>query len=186
MTPRLTELAHAAVRAVLRPGDTAVDATAGNGRDTRFLAELVTRAGRVFGFDVQPEALARAAGAVRGLGQVTLLARDHAELADALPPEARGRVRAVMFNLGYLPGGDKAVTTRPDSTARALAAAAEVLAPGGVLTVLAYPAHPGGAEEAAAVADLLAGLPAHAFAVRETRGTADNPASPRLFVALKR
>src|SRR5262245_8571181 len=104
MTPRATELAQADVRGAVRPGESAV---AGNGHDTRFLAELVGPAGRVFAFEVQPAAVARTEAllAEAGLTNVTLLLRDHADLAAVAP----GTVGAVMFNLGYLPGGDKAV-----------------------------------------------------------------------------
>jgi predicted methyltransferase len=174
---RLTAVAHAAVRAVLRGGETAIDATAGNGHDTRFLADLVGPSGHVFAFDVQAEALARTASSIGERTHVTLLARSHAEMRDAIPAEHRGRIGAVMFNLGYLPGGDHSITTRTDSTLPAIRAALELLRPGGVLTVLAYPGHPGGAEEADAVAQELA-----AFDVREQRSEKDGPTAPRLFV----
>jgi predicted methyltransferase len=175
--PRLTERAHAAVRAALAPGEIAIDATAGNGHDTRFLSELVGPTGGVFAFDVQPEALAHTAASLPDATNVTLLALDHAEMRRAVPPEHYGRVGAVMFNLGYLPGGDHSVTTRTDSTLAAIRAALELLRPGSVLTVVAYTGHPGGSEEAAAVAALL-----RAFGPREEGG---GVGAPRLFVVHK-
>lgn len=179
--PRQTELAHDAVRAVLRPGETAVDATAGNGHDTEFLARLVGPAGRVFAFDVQPAALDRTAARLRaaGLGNVTLFCRDHAELAAAVPAGCAGRVGAAMFNLGYLPGGDKSVITRPDSTRAALSAALGLLRPGGVLTVVAYPGHPGGADDLAAVRRFVGSLPDGTDIREISPGRATGPA---LFV----
>jgi predicted methyltransferase len=181
--PRLTELAHDVVRAVLGRGDVAIDATAGNGHDTRFLAELVGPIGRVFAFDIQPEALDRTQEAVREFDTVTLLLRDHAELWGAIPDYYRGHVGAVMFNLGYRPGGDKSLTTRAETTTRAVVGALDVLRPGGVLTVVAYTGHAGGAEEADAVARLLNELPRGEFTVREGHGEAEN--APRLFVVTK-
>ena len=62
--PPLTEQAHAIIRQVVRPGDVAIDATAGNGHDTRFLAELVGQTGHVFAIDLQQEALQRTAALV--------------------------------------------------------------------------------------------------------------------------
>jgi hypothetical protein len=62
-----------------------------------------------------------------------------------------GPVDAVMFNLGYLPSGDKSVITLPSSTLPALETAAKLLGGGGILTTVVYPGHEGGAEEAAAV-----------------------------------
>ena len=140
--------------AALEAGALAVDATVGNGHDTLFLAERVGASGRVFGFDVQPEAVARTRRRLEAAGlagRVTLFERGHEAMRAALPPEAIGRVRAVMFNLGYLPGGDKTRITRPGTTLPALTAALDLLAPGGVLTVVVYGAHPGGAEESDAV-----------------------------------
>lgn len=169
---RLTELAHAAVRECLRPGDIAVDATVGNGHDATFLAELVGPTGHVFGFDVQAAALARPVGS-----NVTLFLADHATMAAVLAGH-RGRVAAVMFNLGYLPGGDKAVTTRAESTVRACDGAVSLLRPGGVLTVVAYRGHPGGADECDAVRECLRG-----YVVAETVGSVDT--SPVLFVVRK-
>ncbi|MFG0333816.1 MAG: FAD-dependent oxidoreductase, partial [Maioricimonas sp. JB049] len=184
---RLTQQAHDVVREVVVPGDVAVDATAGNGHDTRLLAQLVGDGGKVFAFDVQENALARTAKRLReaGLNNVTLLQRDHAELAEALPGDLHGRVAAVMFNLGYLPGSDHAIVTRTGSTLPALQAALVLLRPGGVLTVMVYRGHPGGQEEAAAVQHFLEGLDSSSWAV----ATIDNRgegAGPRLHVVRRR
>ncbi|HZG56470.1 class I SAM-dependent methyltransferase [Paenibacillus sp.] len=151
----ILSFAHAIVGERVRSGDVVVDATMGNGHDTLFLAGLVGDGGHVYAFDVQPAALAatqaRLAAAGVPAARYTLLLRDHAELADALPTDARGAVAAAMFNLGYLPGADHAVTTQPATTLRALDAALATLRVGGALCAVVYPGHPGGAEEAAAV-----------------------------------
>ena len=73
--------------------------------------------------------------------------------------------QAVMFNLGYLPGGDKSIVTRAESTVIAIRIAAELLAPGGILTIVVYTGHPGGEEEAAAVESCCAGLEQERFTV---------------------
>lgn len=185
MNRRLTELAHEAVRAVLGPGEVAVDATAGNGHDTAFLARLVGPSGRVFAFDIQPEALTRTAARIGNAGAVTLLARDHAEMAAAIPREFHGQVGAVMFNLGYRPGGPPEVVTRRETTCRAISAGLQLLRPGGVLTVIAYTGHPGGKAEAVAVADLLWALPDPPFHVTEERPRCRTLA-PWLFVVHRR
>lgn len=148
---RPTQQAHEAVAAVLRPGDLAVDATAGNGHDTCFLAEGVGPGGRVVAFDIQAEAVEATRRRLREAGldeRVEVLGESHARIAGRVP----AGVGAVMFNLGYLPGGDHGIITRTAETLEALEAAAGLLRPGGVLTVVCYPGHPGGEEEAAAVA----------------------------------
>ncbi len=146
--------AHDTVSAVLGEGGLAIDATVGNGHDTLFLARQVGVSGRVFGFDVQAQALEAARQRLQEAGvadRVTLIGCGHEQMAQQLPPAAYGRVQAIMFNLGYLPGSDRACVTAPVTTLPALQQSLAWLAPGGVLTVLAYTAHAGGREEANAV-----------------------------------
>jgi hypothetical protein len=111
-----------------------------------------------------------------------LVERDHAELAGAVPEDYHGRVGAVMFNLGYLPGGDKSLTTRRASTVQAVRAALDLLRAGGVMTVIAYTGHPGGAREADAVADALSQLPPNEYEVRAVDARSGARYPPRLFV----
>lgn len=157
--PRPTEVAWRWVGWQVRPGETVVDATAGNGLDTVFLAGLVGAGGRVVAFDVQAEAVAatRRALAAAGLddGRVRMVHGSHERLGEAARP---GEVAAVMANLGYLPGGDHGVTTGVAGTLAALDGALGLLRPGGVITVVGYPGHPGGAAETKAVIEWAAGL----------------------------
>lgn len=180
----LTQLAQERVAQRLSEGDYAVDATVGNGHDTLFLARRVGASGHVWGFDIQAAALdnAREQLAAQGLAQrVTLLHAGHQALAACLPAEARGRLAAVMFNLGYLPGSDKQLTTLPATTLAALDAALHNLRHGGLLSVLAYRGHAGGQTEADAVAAWLA---AHVSRELELE-TCESP-GPVLYLARKR
>jgi predicted methyltransferase len=179
---RLTELAQAAVRAVLHPGDFVIDATAGNGHDSRFLCDGVGPTGRVFSFDIQREALARTAERTNHATQLVLIESDHAALQEMLPEQYRGHIAAVMFDLGYLPGGNKTITTQTDSSVQAISASLELLRPGGVVTILAYTGHPGGLEEAAAVEGLLNQLNPHDYRVQVVRGDSVTPQAPRLYI----
>lgn len=161
---RAVAYSHQLLRERLRPGDTAVDATAGNGHDTLFLTQLAGPEGMVFAIDVQSEALA----ATRSLleresvpaGSWRLILAGHETLRDAIPPRWHGGVSAVVFNLGYLPGSDKTLTTTACSTIAAMRAALDILRPGGVIVAVLYTGHPGGREEADAVLNFAAGLPA--------------------------
>ena len=147
----LVSRAHEALSAILEPGDVAIDATVGNGHDTLFLARSVGDSGTVYGFDIQEQALDTAYRRLQeeGLqGRVSLYHAGHEAMSLVLPESIRGRVRAVMFNLGYLPGGDKQRTTTISTTLSALQQAVELLAHGGVISLLAYTGHPGGREEA--------------------------------------
>lgn len=177
---RLTELAHQHWREWICPGDTVVDATVGNGHDTLVLAQCVGPTGTVIGFDVQPDALdsARRRLLDAGYHQARLDFDDHAKIAEFVTIP----VRIVAFNLGYLPGGDKRITTTAASTVRALEGAAKVLLPGGMITVIAYRGHAGGEAETEAVRECLRRLPG--FAVEEIPGS-NSPISPVLFIARK-
>lgn len=178
-SPRLTDSAQAWIAETLRPGDAAVDATAGRGWDTAFLARCVGPDGAVLAFDTQAEALidTRARLEREELdGQVVLVHAGH-ETFDAHSHVLGDRpLRAAMFNLGYLPGTAHDVTTTQDTTLAAIRAILAALAPGGRLAVMAYRGHPGGMEESAAVASLLATLdPGIWTASSEASGSPQRP-----------
>ncbi|MNM91561.1 hypothetical protein D3C81_1038640 [compost metagenome] len=161
--------AHKLASERLAPGDAAVDATAGTGADTLFLAKACGPKGRVFAFDIQPQALRLTQARLDkepadSIAAVSLLQASHADMAAVLPSDVHGRLGAVMFNLGYLPaeGADPALITLPDSTLPALEAGLALLRPRGILTAVLYPGHPGGDAEAAAVEAWAALLPASA------------------------
>lgn len=183
----LLETAHGIVRQHLTQGGIAVDATIGNGHDTVFLAQCVGDSGRVFGFDIQSQALANSRQRLREQGlesRATLFLASHADMPIHIPEALQGRIRACMFNLGYLPGADKTVITRTESTLAALAAACGLLAEQGVITVLAYPGHAGGDSETQALTDWCGRLPRQ-FQVEIVLSNLDKPTAPRLFVIRK-
>lgn len=176
MKLRLTELAHEAVGAVLRAGDVAVDATAGNGHDTVFLAEAVGPGGLVIAVDIQSAAIHATRERLRSAGceqQVRLIEVCHSTLADVLPRDAR--LRAAMFNLGYLPGSDKQSLTSQATTVPAVIACLEHLRPGGIVSVMAYRGHDGGKEEAEALSHVLAELDQSCFSVERHESSATGP-----------
>lgn len=180
----LTQQAQEAVQAALQSGDTAIDATAGNGHDTQFLAQAVGSTGNVFAFDVQPIALAntRRRLADAQITNVVLLQRDHSEMSAAIPTDLYGRIGAVMFNLGYLPGGDKQLVTHSDSTRHAIRVARDLLRPGGVMSVLAYTGHDGGQAEADMAESVIDSFPSTEFQITKIESTPGRTSGPRLFL----
>lgn len=158
----------------------AVDATSGNGHDTLFLAQNVGPGGHVYALDVQEEALEKTRSRILSAGlahRVSLLLRGHQEL-DRLLGEP---VDAVMFNLGYLPGSDRSVTTRPDTTREGIKASLKILKPGGRLSVVVYTGHPGSREEAGVVAGLLGTLDLKEFTVQKMVFWNSRGESPELY-----
>lgn len=155
---RVTEQAHRAVRQVVKAGDHVIDATAGNGHDTLFLARLVGPQGKVTAIDVQDEAIESTRRRLHEDGIVddrALLVQDsHSSMQRHLDEP----VTAVMFNLGYRPGGDHRRTTSREETVVALAMAWSALRIGGILSVVCYRGHPGAAEEAEGVCEFARAL----------------------------
>ena len=177
-------IAADALKQVVRPGDRVIDATLGNGHDTRFLAELVGEAGHVTGFDIQPEAVARTEAALREAGllpRCELHAIGHERIAELVTAP----VRAVVFNLGWLPGGNKSITTHWETTRQAITGALVLLLPGGICTICAYPGHAAGDEERAALMDFLAALRPQAFNVLHHRFLNAGPGAPECFIIQK-
>ncbi len=169
----------------LQPGDIAVDATMGNGHDTLFLTQCVTPGGHVYAFDVQAAALEETRKRVPA-ELATLFHAGHETLRAHLPAELHGRVSAVMFNLGYLPGADKALITRTETTMIAVAEALEVLKPGGLLTIAVYPGHEGGAEEGRSITAWAAGLEPRRYEVQHLRPVNRTASPPELWMVWKR
>jgi predicted methyltransferase len=185
MTIRLTELVHQKLAEVVQPGDRVVDATLGNGHDTLVLARLVGTAGLVYGVDLQPIAVTttRVRLADAGLTNSVLTQACHSRLAEIVPASEHGAITAIVFNLGYLPGGDHHLTTRTSSTLAALSAAKDLLKRSGLLSVMAYPGHPGGAEETAAVEQFMADLALSGYIVNHFESEPGRRTGPRLWLA---
>ncbi len=142
----------------------AIDATAGTGVDTLMLAKAAGRRGQVFSFDIQQDALDRTQERLdkedqAKLASVQLILDSHATMSQYIPEAQHGKIQVIMFNLGYLPTGDLSIITEPESTLTALNSAFDLLAIRGILTIVLYPGHAGGAEEAEAVQAWASSLP---------------------------
>lgn len=165
---------------VLRPGDTAVDATMGNGHDTLFLCEAVGPRGHVFAFDIQPAAVANTEKLLLEngmLGRADLFCAGHQELDRYV----KDPVRTVVFNLGWLPGGDHSVTTRWETTRVAVLKALDLLAAGGMLVLCAYPGHEEGSREREELVSLFSSLSNQTFNVLHQRFLNASPGSAECF-----
>ena len=171
---RTTELAMSVTLTYIRPGDTVVDATCGTGQDTVVLARAVGPAGKVYAFDIQKKALILTEAHLRkhgvgterldsgGRGNVRLIMQSFAEMSAHVPERSAS---AVVFNLGYLPGGDHAITTTASATLAGLGAALRTVKPGGIVTVVLYDGHEEGRAEKQRVLDWAASLDPSGFHV---------------------
>ena len=177
-------LARDALLRAVRKGDTVADATMGNGHDTLFLAELVGPEGHVYAFDVQENALESTRKLLSDHGmtdRVSLFLRSHAELPAVVP----AGLSAVVFNLGWLPGGDHRITTLCSSTRKAVSGALACLKPGGIVTVCVYPGHAEGKKELETLVPFVSSLSNREFnALRQVFPNA-GPGAPECFVVQK-
>jgi SAM-dependent methyltransferase len=183
--PRPTQLAHSILREIIHAGDTVIDATAGNGHDTLFLATCVGREGKVLAFDIQQAAIDSARAHIKRADVdafVEFHETSHARMADFAEP---GSISAVMFNLGYLPGEAHDVTTTSSETLAALAAAAQLLKPGGVISVVCYPGHEGGESEANSAESWLATQTSGGWRVAKYAMLGTKRPAPFLLIASK-
>jgi len=134
----ILQLAKDRLRESANPRGVYVDFTMGKGRDTAFLCSLCPE-GRVYAFDIQPAALEQTRAHLDSLGfrNAELILASHDRAADYVS----GPIDGGLFNLGFLPGGDKRLTTRRETTLAAVQAAFRLLKPDGVLGVAVYPGH---------------------------------------------
>ncbi|WP_332698100.1 class I SAM-dependent methyltransferase [Halalkalibacter lacteus] len=138
------------VENALSPGDTAVDCTVGNGHDTAYLATLVGEVGHVYGFDIQEQAITKAANRLIDQGldkRVTLFQSGHEEVRSFIPLDKVNNLKAAIFNLGYLPGGDKSIVTKATSTLAAVSALLDMMPTGGTIVLVIYHGHEEGENE---------------------------------------
>ena len=121
-------------------GGVAVDFTMGNGYDTLWLSNMVGQTGTVYAFDIQPEAISRTAERLRSEGayeNCKLICASHHTASEYISEP----ICAGIFNLGFLPGGDKGITTLRETTLPAVRWAVSALAPKGALLIAVYPGH---------------------------------------------
>lgn len=147
---RLTEQAHRELDKIIHAGDFVIDATLGNGYDTQFFAQKVGNDGRVYAFDIQKESIEQSTRLLEKqqlLSRVIFTQSCHSKMLEHVPVTMLGKIKAVIFNLGYLPGGDKKIITQPDSTLSALKHAHLCLSDDGIISLIAYRGHDGGQRE---------------------------------------
>jgi hypothetical protein len=164
----------------LKEGEIAVDFTMGNGHDTEFLSKTVGESGHVYAFDVQPIALISTKEHLINVGcpqNYTLINDSHHKVLDYV----KTPIKAGMFNLGYLPGSDKSVTTMRETTIPAVCAALSLLGSDAILMIAVYPGHKEGELEGAMLSEYLSKLDRKKICVTQIR-ILNSPTSPYFFV----
>lgn len=149
-------LAHKFVSEHVKEGDFCIDATAGKGRDTAFLCELVKETGKVLAFDIQPDAIAQTTALIAEKGFENIakpILDSHSNMEQYAEAET---VDCIMFNFGWLPGGSHKIFTHPETSIPAIEAGLRLLKPGGIMSLCIYYGGESGYEERDALLEFLA------------------------------
>ncbi len=164
----------------LKEGDVAVDFTMGNGHDTEFLSFTVGERGRVYAFDIQEAAVRSTEKHLLEVGapkNYTLIHDSH----HMVKHYVKEPIKAGMFNLGWLPGGDKSITTLRETTLPAIEAAIDLLDRDAILNVAVYPGHAEGDAEGKLICDYLAGISRHKICATRVN-ILNSPTSPYFII----
>lgn len=164
----------------LKEGDTAVDFTMGNGHDTEFLSKTVGAEGKVYAFDIQDLAIQRTKENLKNAGcpeNYELIQSSHHLVLDYV----KEPIKAGMFNLGYLPGGDKSITTMRETTMPAIKAALELLGNDAILMIAVYPGHAEGDAEGKMIDEYLSTLSRFVYCITKIQ-IINSPSSPYFFM----
>ncbi len=129
------KLSHEYLKSRICKGDTVVDATMGRGRDTLLLAHLVGDCGYVYSFDIQPEALRSTKELLDSdnISNVKLILDSHSNISDYVQ-----KAKCVVFNLGFLPGGDHSIFSHSDTSIPAIESSLNLLCDDGFITICSY------------------------------------------------
>lgn len=167
---KTTDLAMYLTMGYVEEGDLAIDATCGNGFDTLMLSEAVGEDGAVVSFDIQESAVEAARKHLRDERvENTIVVHDSfinmRKYIEEDVDEECEKPKAVVFNLGYLPGGNKDITTITEDTLEGVKEALDIIQIGGVVTCTVYSGHEEGKKEKAALLDMAKNLPADKYHV---------------------
>lgn len=122
------------INTYVEPGDICVDATVGNGHDTKSLLDRIGEKGKIYGFDIQNDALINTRKMIGTPSNVRLILDSHANIDKYISD----KIRCAVFNLGYLPGGDHSIATNSKSSIEAIGKCIQLLDDHGFIAVTIY------------------------------------------------
>ena len=170
----------------VKPGDFCIDATMGNGYDTLLLSRLCGESGQVLAFDIQEQALNHTRERLQKAAapeNYTLLLESHSHMRQYARPET---VSCIVFNLGYLPGGDHSKATKSNTSITAMEQGLFLLKKGGLLSLCIYSGGDSGFQERDDVLTWLKQLDSHKYLVirSDYYNRPNNPPIPVLIIKL--
>lgn len=174
------------IKGYVKIGHTVLDCTVGNGKDTLLLASSVGKSGKVYGFDIQASAIKNTKSLLKKNNididsRIVLIQDGHEHIDKYLKEE----VDFVIYNLGYLPGGNKAIITKAETTLLSLEKSLRLLKPRGILLITVYIGHEGGIHEHLAVEEYLAELDQREYSVLKNEFINQKNNPPLLYIIEK-
>lgn len=152
------EFSHWLLKRFLPEDAFVIDATAGRGNDTKFLARLLNENAQIWAFDIQKKALKFTHNNLKKKELLTpkihLIHDGHENIENYIDVQINGAI----FNLGYLPGENREVITRPNTTLKAVKSCLSLLQKGGLIVIVIYTGHPSGEEEKNTIIDFTSDL----------------------------
>ncbi len=172
------------IRQQVREGDLCIDATMGKGNDTLLLSQLCGESGKVLAFDIQKQALDATEKKLKtehAPQNYTLFLESHANMAEYAEPDS---VSCIVFNFGYLPGGDHSLSTRGDTSIQALTQALTLLKKEGMISLCIYSGGDSGFQERDQILAWLKELDPHKYLVirSDYYNRPNNPPIPVLII----
>lgn len=157
-------LSHKYIKEHLLEGEICIDATAGRGRDALFLAKIVGEKGKVLAFDIQEEAIKSTKQLLfsEGIKNTEVYLVCHSKMADFA---SEGSVSAIMFNFGWLPGGDHTKFSHGNTSIHAISKGLRLLKKGGIMTLCLYYGKETGFEEKNKILDFVRSLDQKKYSV---------------------
>lgn len=173
----ITDLSHHIVKEFGRSYNIAIDATLGNGGDCDFLSESFEK---VYAFDIQEAAVEQYK--LKNKSNVEVIKDSHSNMKEYI----KDAVDVIMFNLGFLPGGDKTITTKTETTLIAIKDSLELLKSGGLLLIAVYVGHEEGEKEGKELMDFLSKLSKAQYGVMLHKVINRSSQAPYLLVIEKK
>ncbi|GAB6170264.1 class I SAM-dependent methyltransferase [Clostridium carnis] len=152
----ITDIAQSIIKNFLCERNIAIDATLGNGYDSDFLSENFKS---VYSFDIQ--SIACTLYLEKEKDNVKVINDSH----DKFDIYIKEEVDCIMYNLGFLPGGNKEITTIHSTTIESLKIGLSLLKKGGIITICIYNGHNEGKKEETCILEFLQNLPKSKYGV---------------------
>ena len=163
MLKNAMQFSHQLLKEVVQPNDLIIDATMGNGHDTLFMSQLISKKGHLYSFDVQSSAIKNTQKILIASkvdeNKISLIKDSH----ENINHHVTNPIKAALFNLGYLPGSDKSIITQPSSTLRAIKECMDLSIKHTRIIIVSYYGHPGGKKELEEVEKFIKKIDQHKF-----------------------